>query len=499
MDIPQFTITFCGLFSAGKSSLINLLLRPQVKLPTGIEPITKCITHIEYGDTYRAFYVYEKKRIPIDLTELENVIKHKANLLEGCTEVVIQMPSLLLKNDIVILDTPGYQETTGLDKLTREAMLSSDMVVFCWNATTPGRLFEVDYLRELSASIKNFIVVVNRMDALITRENERVVKNRVEEIIEPVVMDLMLFRFKDCKPVFFTIAKEDNATLDGLDFFIYDLCNNSSREWRDALKKYARTNGCTYRLRNIQKKIRYYLQTGCDIYQTKKKELDCEYEEAMTIYQQQQFSVRQVLEDGRATCYQRLKDAITSITYGFETLEEEGDWYNFHIKAKSQLHYSMGILIDYLMNWQKHEILQTSSQSDNFLEKMKRVLDEYDVPKPEGEWVKKQGTWGSQLQNALKSIFSDGTASASYTTDNGYEFKHNGYAKAAMLHLNQNLLPALSHEIDAYIQTITSQSMPIRPQMEANILIEISETLERWKNLNCKIANIINCINDSKR
>ena len=52
----DFTISFCGVFSSGKSSILNNLLDcADFKLPVGVFPITKVITRIRYGKTLK-FY-----------------------------------------------------------------------------------------------------------------------------------------------------------------------------------------------------------------------------------------------------------------------------------------------------------------------------------------------------------------------------------------------------------------------------------------------------------
>ena len=41
-----FRVVFCGVFSSGKTSLINSLLASSFHLPEGVNPVTKMVTRI---------------------------------------------------------------------------------------------------------------------------------------------------------------------------------------------------------------------------------------------------------------------------------------------------------------------------------------------------------------------------------------------------------------------------------------------------------------------
>lgn len=131
----DFTISFCGVFSSGKSSILNNLLDcADFKLPVGVFPITKVITRIRYGKTlkfYCSIGIANELQV-ITKDEFEKMVVGKAPLPSGCTEILIEAPSRFLENGVVFIDTPGFL------KMSREAVLRSDMAIFCASAASWG-------------------------------------------------------------------------------------------------------------------------------------------------------------------------------------------------------------------------------------------------------------------------------------------------------------------------------------------------------------------------
>ena len=120
-------IAFVGQFSAGKSYLINNLLNRDV-LPHGITETTPLLTYIKYGINERAILVFnngEEKEIA--LTEVRNVVQNN-NVqynLDEVNHIEIMLENDLLKNGLVLLDTPGIN--TLVQK--HEALLQKSMIL----------------------------------------------------------------------------------------------------------------------------------------------------------------------------------------------------------------------------------------------------------------------------------------------------------------------------------------------------------------------------------
>lgn len=223
-DLP-FCIAFCGVFSAGKTSIINRLL--HCDLPTGINPITKVVTRIRYGErTAYSFIVGGQKRA-LPPEHLKDVITGKRTVPDGCSEILIELPSAFLKQNVEIIDTPGYEDTRALEDMTRTAVLTADLILFCVNALAFGNQFEKEYLRELEQSHGNFCMVVNRVDSLNTEEDFECLRTEAQR--------LMRGRGNASQGTnadgryFFTIAAGAYATLNGLDTFLTELTQTPAK------------------------------------------------------------------------------------------------------------------------------------------------------------------------------------------------------------------------------------------------------------------------------
>ena len=133
-DNAPFRVAFCGVFSAGKSTLINALLNSDYKLPTGITPITKMVTRIRYGDELSCFYYDQGEQVVLDRKSTLGIIEGKVVPPKGCQDVTILLPAEILKSNVEFLDTPGFNDEMGgeLEAMTRRALTEADYVVLCW-------------------------------------------------------------------------------------------------------------------------------------------------------------------------------------------------------------------------------------------------------------------------------------------------------------------------------------------------------------------------------
>ena len=169
-----FRAAFCGVFSAGKSSLINALLQCEYKLPTGINPITKIVTRIRYGKELSCFYYHNGNQNKLDKQETLKVIKGELALSRGCDEVILEMPAEILKNHIEFLDTPGFDDEMGgeLEAMSRKAITDADLVILCCSALPYTTVY--------------IITAIPR--AVITSKTECCFKNMVASIMDSIRM-----------------------------------------------------------------------------------------------------------------------------------------------------------------------------------------------------------------------------------------------------------------------------------------------------------------------
>lgn len=107
-------ITIWGHYSAGKSKLINQILGEEL-LPVQSRETTAALTYIQYGEERGAQVYYQDGRVmQIPVEEVRNFSEHtKAEeiCIEKVGHIEISLPNPLLKNGLILVDTPGVNTT----------------------------------------------------------------------------------------------------------------------------------------------------------------------------------------------------------------------------------------------------------------------------------------------------------------------------------------------------------------------------------------------------
>lgn len=292
-DSGELVIVFCGIFSSGKSSLINMLLGQEFRLPTGVKPVTKCITRIRYGRSFEAYYIRNRHRIPLEKEQVKDIMTGKLELPEGCREIVLHMPAELLDSHMVFLDTPGFEDSAETDEMTRQVVRASDLAVLCCSAEHFGRCFEQAYLQELEESLGNFCVVVNQTDVIQTDEEYERLCNYVMETIGG--RGQYVLRGMTEKTVFFTVGAGRYAELDGLDRFLFQLKNAGWEQW-ERLKAYAKRRKVSYGLKELLPEVEEHVRFGQDELERLHKEKEAEYRQEWEQYRRECRRIDRTLE-----------------------------------------------------------------------------------------------------------------------------------------------------------------------------------------------------------
>lgn len=223
-----FRVAFCGVFSAGKSSLINALLQCGYNLPTGINPITKIITRIRYGTELSCFYYHNDCFQRFDKFRTLEVIKGEIMLPEGCSEVILEMPAEILRENIEFLDTPGFDDESGeLEYMSRRAVMDADMVVLCCSALQLGKMMERELITELESASGNFCMVVTRMDCLNTEEDVGDIRQKAAWLMQGRGNLAMLP--KATGRYFSAICAGKHNVLDGFDTYLKDIFDSPGK------------------------------------------------------------------------------------------------------------------------------------------------------------------------------------------------------------------------------------------------------------------------------
>ena len=183
-----FTITVCGEFKRGKSTFINALLGEEV-VPTDILPETCTVNRLLYGPHRNEAALSDGRRMQLLDDELcrERIQQHVSENGEPFLNITLYRPLEMLR-DIMIVDTPGLNDTEDFNGQVMDMVAQSDAVIYLFSAETPLSLHEQLFLRNVVLPIEgvDLFAICNFMDRLPASEIDRFVHMTKER------MDLVL-------------------------------------------------------------------------------------------------------------------------------------------------------------------------------------------------------------------------------------------------------------------------------------------------------------------
>jgi ribosome biogenesis GTPase A len=196
LQADRFHLVVVGEFNHGKTTFVNALLGRNI-LPVGVTPTTAVIHHVEYSETPTAAVV----RMNGDRTQLsfEDVRRYavSGDHEKDSNEVrylEVGLPSELLKERIVLVDTPGVNDLSlQRADITYSYIPKSDAVLFLLDAGQPLKESERVFLEEklLGQSRNKIIFVVTKRDIWDGSEEKEAleyIKTELGKLIkEPVV------------------------------------------------------------------------------------------------------------------------------------------------------------------------------------------------------------------------------------------------------------------------------------------------------------------------
>ncbi|XP_074655522.1 mitofusin-2-like isoform X2 [Tubulanus polymorphus] len=163
-------VVFFGRTSNGKSTVINAMLKNKI-LPTGIGHTTNCFLQVEGGNCTEAYLLTE------DSSEHQSLqsVKHLAHALssvklDNSALIRIIWPKdkcSLLKDDVVLVDSPGIDVTPDLDSWIDKHCLDADVFVLVANAESTLMQTEKKFFHKVSERLSkpNIFILNNRWDA----------------------------------------------------------------------------------------------------------------------------------------------------------------------------------------------------------------------------------------------------------------------------------------------------------------------------------------------
>uniref|UniRef100_G3N9V7 Dynamin-type G domain-containing protein n=1 Tax=Gasterosteus aculeatus aculeatus TaxID=481459 RepID=G3N9V7_GASAC len=210
-------VAFFGRTSNGKSTVINAMLRDRV-LPSGIGHTTNCFLRVEGTDADEAYLTTEAssdRRSVTTVNQLAHAL-HMVPTLDSGSLVKVMWPKsrcALLRDDLVLMDSPGTDVTLELDTWIDKFCLDADVFVLVGNAESTLMNTEKLFFHKVSERISkpNIFILHNRWDASVSEPEyiEEVRKQHLDRGVRFLAEELKVVSLDEAPGrIFFVSAKE---------------------------------------------------------------------------------------------------------------------------------------------------------------------------------------------------------------------------------------------------------------------------------------------------
>lgn len=212
----EYTIAFCGHFSAGKSTLINELLGTTI-LPSSPIPTSANLVKITSGNHYvKALFKEKGEQI---LVEPENIEEIHRLCRDGdlIYSLEISTPRAQLPEGLAIVDTPGIDSTDDAHRVAAESQLHlTDFVIYVMDYNHVQSQVNFSFIQQLNKKRKAVTLVINQLD-----------KHKKEELSFSLYREKIKTSLEEqglmYEAIFFISAKDRNAPHNELDLLKRDL------------------------------------------------------------------------------------------------------------------------------------------------------------------------------------------------------------------------------------------------------------------------------------
>lgn len=160
----EFTIAFCGHFSAGKSTMINRLVGENL-LPSSPIPTSANLVRVKAGEAYaKVFFKNEKPRLyfaPYDYQMVKNYCKDGDQI----HAIEISHADSQLPEHTVIMDTPGIDSADDAHRIATESAIHlADLILYVMDYNHVQSELNFMFTKELTEAGKEVYLVINQVD-----------------------------------------------------------------------------------------------------------------------------------------------------------------------------------------------------------------------------------------------------------------------------------------------------------------------------------------------
>ena len=212
-------VVFFGRTSNGKSTVINAMLRDKI-LPSGIGHTTHCFIQVEGSDSDTGCLLTEDSDKPKSITDVKQLASALSDgKLQENALVRILWPKdkcRLLREDVVLVDSPGVDVTPDLDSWIDKHCVDADVFVLVANAESTLMQTEKNFFHKVSEKLSkpNIFILQNRWDVSEMEEDiDQVKQQHIDRNSDFLAEELKVMDKKAAKDrLFFVSAREALAS-----------------------------------------------------------------------------------------------------------------------------------------------------------------------------------------------------------------------------------------------------------------------------------------------
>lgn len=272
LENGKYLLAFMGTFSAGKSRLINNLLGKDI-LPVHVRETTALITYIQYAETDFAELVGADGSIEEctfeDIADLWQS-GDSADKINGLDCVRLYINSNLLRNGMIIADTPGINTVLQphVEK-TVNLLESANRVVYVMGGSMSG--VDRDFVECIHNSGIETVMVRSKMDELSSTDEN------IDNTIKKEKSELAKYT---SDPVFFLSNEKDSKYYDTVSELETFLMNNVASGLKSNLEKAVAsrlslyTNTLEKLLKEKERSINMLLNNNSSLYSEEKRKTE---------------------------------------------------------------------------------------------------------------------------------------------------------------------------------------------------------------------------------
>jgi len=183
----RFHLAVLGQFKRGKSSILNALLGHPI-LPIAVVPLTAVPTFLSGGDKWKVTVRYaggtrvketesdNPEDVSVVLEEFVTESRNPHNRL-GVTDVQVICPCDVLRDGLVLIDTPGVGSTLRHNTLaTLNFLPQCDAALFVVSADPPITEAELEFLKDIHSRGIRVVYLMNKVDYLTPQQRQQAVE-----------------------------------------------------------------------------------------------------------------------------------------------------------------------------------------------------------------------------------------------------------------------------------------------------------------------------------